>query len=160
VRLIAASVLIGVPSMITEPALGALNKMVLLPLFRTLALIVMFVALALCVRFGPIGAAASQLVTSALLISLNLALQARFAGINPSRYVRPLAGVALNCLAMVAVLTLVAAGDAQCHMPPWLDVALRVLAGASSYSLGLAVLNRARVSVFIATLKGGLAPAR
>jgi hypothetical protein len=98
------------------------------------------------------------LITAVLLLGFNLAFQARITGINPARYLGRIAGVALNCLAMVAVLAFVASGDAQCHMSPWLDLTLRALAGASSYALGLAMLHPVRVSEFIAMLKGAATP--
>ena len=145
VRLSAGSVMVGTISQLTEATLGALDRTRWLPAFRLVSLATLFAALAFLVRFGPIGAAASQVVSACLLLGFNLYMQRRIAGVRVGRYAMRIIGVALAAIAMAgcvyAVRTQVAAS-----LPSIVILAVCVVVGGLVYGAGIALLYRKAVT--------------
>ena len=145
VRFSSVAVMIGVVSMLTESTMGALGKTRWLPLFRLVGLTVMFATLAILIRFGPVGAAASQVATAILLLGFNIAMQSRLAGIKATRYAARVLGLAANTVIMGALIW--ATRSALVGRAPPLAVLVGCgVVGALSYGGGLIVLNRQAIT--------------
>jgi|GEM_PF-4567597 len=141
VRFSSVAVMIGVVSMMTESTLGAIGKTKWLPLFRLVGLGVMFATLAMLISFGPVGAAASQVVTAILLLGFNIVMQQRLAALEAKRYAMRMLGLLANTMIMGALIwamRLVLVGAAS----PIVVLAVCGAVGAGSYVSGLALLNR------------------
>jgi O-antigen/teichoic acid export membrane protein len=141
VRFSSVSVMIGVVSMMTESTMGALGKTRWLPLFRLVGLGVMFASLAALIRFGPVGAAASQVATAALLLVFNIVMQRRLAGLDPTQYAFRMLGLSANTVIMGGVIWATRSALIG-HAPPIAVLALCGVVGAVSYGGGLILLNR------------------
>ncbi len=141
VRFSSVAVMIGVVSMMTESTMGALGKTRWLPLFRLVSLAVMFATLAILIRFGPVGAAASQVGTAALLLGFNIAMQRRLASLKATRYAARMIGLLANSVIMGGLIW--ATRSALIGRAPPIAVLVACGAvGALSYGGGLIVLNR------------------
>ncbi len=141
VRFSSVSVMIGVVSMLTESTMGALGKTRWLPLFKLVGLAVMFTTLAIAIRFGPVGAAASQVATAVLLLGFHIVLQRRLAGLQPARYAARMLGLLANTVIMGALIWVTR--SALVGRAPLIAVlATCGVVGAVSYGGGLIMLNR------------------
>ena len=141
VRFSSIAVMIGVVSMMTESTMGALGKTRWLPLFRLVGLAVMFATLAILIRFGPVGAAASQVATAVLMLVFNIVMQRRLAGLLTTQYAARLFGLLANTVIMGGLVW--AARSALVDRAPPVAVLLVCgVIGAASYGGGLIVLNR------------------
>jgi O-antigen/teichoic acid export membrane protein len=158
VRLSAAGVILGTISLLTEATLGALDRTRWLPAFRLVSLATLFSALAFLVHYGPIGAAASQVVASCLLLGFNLLMQWRIAGIRVVRYGMRLIGVALAAAAMAAAVveTRMQIGSG---LKPAATLAVCVVMGGITYGAALAFIHRRTVGEVVQRLRDRLSPA-
>jgi teichuronic acid exporter len=140
VRFSAVATMVSVVSMMTESTLGAMGKTQWLPLFRIVSLCCLFAMLVLLVRFGPIGAAASQLATAVLLLGFNIVMQRKLAAIKAERYALRMAALLVNVLVMGGIIMLVRTGLGQ-QTSPIIVLAICAAAGLASYGAGLALIN-------------------
>ena len=141
VRYSSVAVMIAVVSMMTESTLGALGRTRWLPLFRLVGLGVMFATLAMLIRFGPVGAAASQVATAVLLLIFNIVMQRRLAELRATRYAARMLGLLLNTAIMGAVIWAIRAALAG-RAPTIVILIAAAAAGTVCYGTGLVLLNR------------------
>ena len=157
VRFSSAAVMIGVVSMMTESTMGAIGKTQWLPLFRLVGLAVMFATLAILIRFGPVGAAASQVATAILLLAFNVVMQHRLAELRASRYAARMLALLMNAIIMAVLVWLTR--EAMVGKASTIVVLVASAAvGVVSYSAGLALLNRQAFEDGLMRMRVRLAP--
>ncbi|MDR3508847.1 MAG: oligosaccharide flippase family protein [Caulobacteraceae bacterium] len=140
IMLLCAAALLALPQQLSEPAFGVAGAIKQLPLQRGITLLVSLGLLLALARFGPVGAAASQMVAAAISFIVTAVMQNRVLGIHPRNYLRNMA------YALLAGLVAGGAAELVAHFTMTLSMRLRlplmIVAGVAVYGVIILGLRR------------------
>lgn len=86
IMFLSISALFGLPSQLSEPGFGVAGEIRRLPLQRIITISISISMLFVFARYGPVGAAASQMAAAALGFLVTAIIQNRVLGVRPRHY--------------------------------------------------------------------------